>query len=120
MVATGLKKKSKRVTCRQRYKIEKKVREHNRKLKKEQRKKKNNNKKSEKPLELQIPNKCPFKEEILLENKKRKEKAEGMLKGPFDILERKLLILITGRKFFFMFVASENGQSVSQVIREEK
>lgn len=57
-----LKKPSKRIQARQRYKVEKKVREHNRKLRKEA---KANPKKTSKPVS--IPNICPFKEDILKE-----------------------------------------------------
>ncbi|XP_046391769.1 guanine nucleotide-binding protein-like 3 homolog [Ischnura elegans] len=57
-----MKKQSKRIPARKRYKIEKKVKEHNRKLKKEA-KKKNKSNKPRKPIE--VPNICPFKEQIL-------------------------------------------------------
>lgn len=57
-----LKKPSKRMPARKRYKIEKKVREHNRKLRKEAKKHPKN-----KPKIIEVPNQCPFKEDILKE-----------------------------------------------------
>ncbi|EFN85760.1 Guanine nucleotide-binding protein-like 3-like protein [Harpegnathos saltator] len=57
-----LNKPSKRTSARKRYKIEKKVRKHNRKMKKEAKK---HPKKKAKVME--IPNQCPFKEDILKE-----------------------------------------------------
>ncbi|XP_015116216.1 guanine nucleotide-binding protein-like 3 homolog [Diachasma alloeum] len=81
-----LKKGSKRVEARKRYKIEKKVREHNRKKRKEAK----NSKK--KPKMMKIPNQCPFKEEILqevevlkkqnaLEKEKRRDAAQEAKKA---------------------------------------
>uniref|UniRef100_A0A0K0G0P0 Guanine nucleotide-binding protein-like 3 homolog n=1 Tax=Strongyloides venezuelensis TaxID=75913 RepID=A0A0K0G0P0_STRVS len=71
-----LNKASKRVTCRQRYKIERKVREHNKKARREA-KKKGLNKKPRKPDV--IPNNCPFKSEMLAlaEAKHEEMKAEA-------------------------------------------
>ncbi|KAG8228026.1 hypothetical protein J437_LFUL003662 [Ladona fulva] len=67
------KKQSKRIPARKRYKIEKKVREHNKKLKREARKKQNQNR-APKPIE--IPNVCPFKEQILEDAAAYKKKME--------------------------------------------
>ncbi|KAK1129225.1 hypothetical protein K0M31_020353 [Melipona bicolor] len=71
-----LKKQSKRMPARKRYKIEKKVREHNRKLRKEAKKHP-----KKKPKLIQLPNQCAFKEDILKEielvkkhNEEEKEK----------------------------------------------
>ncbi|XP_066994987.2 guanine nucleotide-binding protein-like 3 homolog [Anabrus simplex] len=74
MAKLCLKKQSKRIPARKRYKIEKKVREHNRRLRRE---KKKNPKKGEKKI-IQVPNICPFKEDILkdVENYKRKKEEE--------------------------------------------
>uniref|UniRef100_A0A0R3S1L3 CP-type G domain-containing protein n=1 Tax=Elaeophora elaphi TaxID=1147741 RepID=A0A0R3S1L3_9BILA len=70
-----LKKPSKRQTCAKRYKIAKKVREHNRKLKKEAKKDKAKVWKA-KNKPINVPNKCPFKEEILLHAEKERERIE--------------------------------------------
>uniref|UniRef100_A0A674CGA0 Guanine nucleotide-binding protein-like 3 n=1 Tax=Salmo trutta TaxID=8032 RepID=A0A674CGA0_SALTR len=70
---SGLKKASKRVSCSKRYKIQKKVREHNKKLRKDA-KKKGVGKKVKK--DIGVPNKAPFKEDILREAEQRRSKLE--------------------------------------------
>ncbi|XP_062977239.1 guanine nucleotide-binding protein-like 3 [Elgaria multicarinata webbii] len=69
-----LKKASKRMSCHKRYKIQKKVREHNRKLHKEA--KKRGHKKPKK--DLGVPNTAPFKEEVLREAEQRKQRREEL------------------------------------------
>uniref|UniRef100_F1LG33 Guanine nucleotide-binding protein-like protein n=1 Tax=Ascaris suum TaxID=6253 RepID=F1LG33_ASCSU len=70
-----LKKPSKRIACAKRFKIAKKVREHNRKLKK-QAKKSALKKRSGRDKPISVPNKCPFKEDLLIEGEKAREAAE--------------------------------------------
>jgi len=57
------KKESKRMTCHKKYKIRKKVREHNKKLAKTLK----NSVKTKRKIDGHIPNLAPFKEELLLE-----------------------------------------------------
>ncbi|XP_028853603.1 guanine nucleotide-binding protein-like 3 [Denticeps clupeoides] len=70
-----LKKASKRMSCAKRFKIQKKVREHNRKLRKDA--KKNGVKKRVKK-DLGVPNSAPFKEEVLREAEQRKIRLEEL------------------------------------------
>jgi len=71
-----IKKKSKRLTCHKKYKIQRKVREHNRKERKEA-KKSGNSKFKQAKKDPGVPN-CPFKEEVLQEAERRKKAAEEM------------------------------------------
>ncbi|XP_043107640.1 guanine nucleotide-binding protein-like 3 [Puntigrus tetrazona] len=70
-----LKKASKRVSCAKRFKIQKKVREHNRKIRKEA-KKKGFSRKPKK--DIGVPNSAPFKEEVLREAEQRKQELEAL------------------------------------------
>lgn len=65
-------KSSKRQSAKRRYKILKKISQHNKKEKKEKRKNPTNRKKKDPG----IPNSLPFKEEILREAEERKRRAE--------------------------------------------
>ncbi|KAE8612920.1 hypothetical protein XENTR_v10013042 [Xenopus tropicalis] len=69
-----LKKGSKRLSCHKRYKIQKKVREHNRKARKEA--KKSGTRKQKK--EISVPNNAPFKAEILQEAQRRRQQEEEL------------------------------------------
>ncbi|RVE42247.1 hypothetical protein evm_013106 [Chilo suppressalis] len=86
MAKFKLKKPSKRQPARLRYKIEKKVRDHNKKLKKEAKK----NPKSKKPKALVVPNVCPFKEDILkeVEAVKKHKEEERQKRKEIAKLER--------------------------------
>uniref|UniRef100_A0AAY4DZI1 Guanine nucleotide-binding protein-like 3 n=1 Tax=Denticeps clupeoides TaxID=299321 RepID=A0AAY4DZI1_9TELE len=75
MSSPELKKASKRMSCAKRFKIQKKVREHNRKLRKDA--KKNGVKKRVKK-DLGVPNSAPFKEEVLREAEQRKIRLEEL------------------------------------------
>ncbi|XP_048027911.1 guanine nucleotide-binding protein-like 3 [Megalobrama amblycephala] len=70
-----LKKASKRVSCAKRFKIQKKVREHNRKLRKAA-KKTGISRKPKK--DAGVPNSAPFKEEVLREAEQRKQELEAL------------------------------------------
>ncbi|XP_054472289.1 guanine nucleotide-binding protein-like 3 [Anoplopoma fimbria] len=68
-----LKRASKRVSCSKRYKIQKKVRDHNRKLKKEAKKKGVSKRVKKDPG---VPSSAPFKEEVLREAEQRRLQIE--------------------------------------------
>ncbi|KAF7633367.1 CP-type G domain-containing protein [Meloidogyne graminicola] len=68
-----LKKPSKRLACKKKYKIQRKVREHSKKIKKLDKAKKKGSK-GEKPIS--VPNKCPFKEDLLKEAETRREQVK--------------------------------------------
>ncbi|KAG7319207.1 hypothetical protein KOW79_017681 [Hemibagrus wyckioides] len=70
-----LKKASKRMSCAKRFKIQKKVREHHRKLRKEA-KKSGIRRKIKK--DIGVPNSAPFKEDVLREAEERKQELEQL------------------------------------------
>ncbi|GAB6021410.1 Guanine nucleotide-binding protein-like 3 [Chamberlinius hualienensis] len=70
MAKQYLKKQSKRTSCGRRYKIEKKIREHKKKLRREAKK----NPKKRRTKDIGVPNSLPFKEQILKEAQDYKEK----------------------------------------------
>jgi nuclear GTP-binding protein len=72
MVRKFFHKKSKRMPARTRYKIEKRVRDHHKKLKKQAKKNPPQKKKKKDPG---IPNSLPFKDKILQEAEERKQRA---------------------------------------------
>ncbi|XP_072203199.1 guanine nucleotide-binding protein-like 3 isoform X2 [Excalfactoria chinensis] len=69
-----LRKASKRLTCHKRYKIQKKIREHHRKVRKEA-KKRGRRKPRKDPG---VPGAAPFKEELLREAELRKQRLEEL------------------------------------------
>ncbi|XP_047203020.1 guanine nucleotide-binding protein-like 3 [Girardinichthys multiradiatus] len=68
-----LRKASKRLSCAKRYKIQKKVRDHNKKLRKDAKKK---GLKKHVKKDLGVPNSAPFKEEVLREAEQRRLQIE--------------------------------------------
>uniref|UniRef100_A0A0K8TQP6 Guanine nucleotide-binding protein-like 3 homolog n=1 Tax=Tabanus bromius TaxID=304241 RepID=A0A0K8TQP6_TABBR len=116
-------KKSKRLPARQKYKILKKIREHNRKVKKEGKK---NPKKSQKQKLIQIPNICPFKEEILKEVKEAKERQEEERKRQKEIMKQQRAKITTSENLESMVTDAESRAEVhealhgSEILEKEK
>jgi nuclear GTP-binding protein len=77
-------KQSKRLKCRTKYKVAKKVREHNRKLKRVAKK---NPKKKTKNSMIIAPNMCPFKEEIIEQLNEAKRKEREIRLSNFNSME---------------------------------
>lgn len=77
-------KVSKRLKCRTKYKVAKKVRDHNRKLKRDAKK---NPKKKTKNSMIIAPNMCPFKEEIIEQLNEAKRKEREIRLGNFAAME---------------------------------
>ncbi|CAK5111129.1 unnamed protein product [Meloidogyne enterolobii] len=70
-----LKKPSRRLTCKKKYKIQRKVREHSKKIKKlDKASAKKKGRKGEKSIA--VPGKCPFKEDLLKEAETRREQIK--------------------------------------------
>ncbi|XP_071495295.1 guanine nucleotide-binding protein-like 3 homolog [Diadema antillarum] len=81
------KMKSKRMTCKLKYKIAKKVKQHNKKVKREEKKKG----KTRPKKDPGIPNLAPFKEAILKEAEDRKHKAEEEKKRQKELRQQEHL-----------------------------
>lgn len=83
-----IEKTSKRIPAKRRYKIEKRVKEHSRKLRKESRK--NPSFKKKQKL-VEIPNSLPFKEKIIDEVKEHQKQAEEQKKALKKQLKQNLI-----------------------------
>ena len=69
-------KTSKRIPCKRRYKIEKRIKAHNKKLTRENKKNgKSTTKSGSKLKDFHIPNKCPFKNELLNQAEEMKKQV---------------------------------------------
>ncbi|XP_050522289.1 guanine nucleotide-binding protein-like 3 homolog [Daktulosphaira vitifoliae] len=78
-------KQSKRLLCRTKYKVAKKVREHNRKKRREAKK---NPKKKTKNSMIIAPNMCPFKEEIIEQLNEAKKKEREIRMANFAAMDQ--------------------------------
>merc|ERR1712008_593236 len=89
MVSKGkLKRKTKRVNTKERVKAEKKVREHNRKVRRD--KKRNPGKYAKSKKDPGVPNECPFKEDVLKEVEiAKKQKVDEKKKKKFEKKKKK-------------------------------
>lgn len=86
MVKQFMRKRTKRVSCKKRYRVERKIRQHN---KKKRRLAKKNPQKKGAPKDPGIPNSLPFKDKILQEAQRRKEMEEELKQKRKEELKQK-------------------------------